>query len=146
MAVGDSQLHIQASPYYSPDKIFCFEEPECMLTYHVSLLLKKNSALETDINRMIRILFEAGILSKWKNNSPKVKQRMPTDQPLQMTMENLLMPLIFILGIGLPLALLIFLGELIVSRKMKQPSISPVWFLLNQMFDPDRKYLNIESL
>lgn len=49
IVIGDSQLHIQASPYYSPDKILYFDEPESMLTYHVSLLLKKKSALETDI-------------------------------------------------------------------------------------------------
>lgn len=146
MAIGGTRLHILTSSHYSPDDIFCFDESESLLTYQVALLLKNGSDFEIDINRIIRHSFEAGLFSKWERVSLKVKHRAEDDQPLQMTMENLLMPMIFVLGIGLPVACLAFLGELIIFRKVKQKKSSQIWHLLHRMCDAERKFLYIQPL
>lgn len=146
MAIGGTRLHILASSHYSPDDIFCFDESESLLTYQVALLLKNGSNFEIDINRIIRNSFEAGLFSKWESANLKVKHRTGDDQPLQMTMENLLMPLIFVLGIGLPAACLVFLSELVIFRKVKQRNSSQIWHLLHQMCDAERKFFYIQPL
>lgn len=140
VAVGDSRLHILASPQFSPLEIYCFDERESLITYQVSLLLKKNSVHESNINRIIRNSIESGLFIKWNKDTLQINPGIVDTPPLQMTLENMLTPIIFILGIGIPVSMTVFFLEHLVFRKMKQKSKSRIWILLHQMCNPDRLY------
>lgn len=140
IALGDSRMHIQASKNYSPDQIYCFDRRKSLLTYQVSLLLRKGSKLEGKINQIIRRSSESGLFTKWNRDTLQMNHGIEDIPPLQMTLENMLMPVIFILGIGLPLSVFLFLMEHLVSRKMKKQSKSFIWILLDQLCNPDRLY------
>lgn len=143
-AVGDSFSHISTSSHYSPEEIYCFDERESLITYQVSIFLEKSSEIVRKINGIIRNSFESGLFSKWKRDTLKFKQSIEETPPIQMTLENLLMPVIFILGIGIPISVAVFLLEHLVSRKMKQKIKSGIWFFLDNICNPDRLYFRFE--
>lgn len=145
MAVGDSSLHLLSAPSYSSSDIYCFEDSESILTYHVSLLLKNGSKLEAKINRIIRNLFETGMFTKWNTFDQREQHIIDSNEPpVRMTVTNLLMGLICVLGIGIPLALIIFIMELVSFAKTKQNEKSRIWFNMHQICNPDRQYLTLE--
>lgn len=145
MAVGGSKLQILNSQAYSPSKHYCFGDSESILTYHVSLLLKKNTKMEMRINKIIRRTFEAGLFVKWGRDY-KYKHEEELLVPTgQMTMSNALTAVVFGLGVGLPIALLVFLFELIVAFKIKQPNPSKFWLYGHMMCSPDRIFFKLKT-
>lgn len=144
MAVGGSKLQILNSPAYSPSKHYCFRDSESILTYHISLLLKKNTKLEVRINRIIRHAFEAGLFAQWG----KIYKYKHEDELLvptgHMTLSNALTAIILALGIGVPLGLLAFFTEIIVAYKLKQPNSSKFWLYCHMMCKPERIFFKLK--
>lgn len=145
MAVGDSRLHLLSSSAYSPSSIYCFDDSESFSTFQVALLFKKGSRFEAQINRIIRNLFEFGIFNKWSQSYLHKKQIDSDEIPPQMTVQNLLMPIIFVLGIFIPLAIIIFVLELITFAKIK-PNRRPsrAWTFLHRILKSERFYFKMK--
>lgn len=145
MAVGGSKLRILNSQAYSPSKHFCFEDSEAILTYQVSLLLKKNSKREMQINRIIRYAFEAGLFVKWgKDYRNKYEEELLVPKG-HMTMSNALSAVVFGLGVGLPLAILAFFLEILTPVQVKKPNRSKLWLYLHKILSPERLFFKFNS-
>ena len=144
MAVGASKLQILNSQAYSPSKHYCFKDSEAILTYQVSLLLKKNSKREMQINGIIQRAFEAGLFVKWGKDyktKPEEVLLVPTGH---MTLSNALTAVIFALGVGVPVSILVFVLEIITSAKVKQPSPTKFWLLADMLLKPERRYFKLD--
>lgn len=140
MAVGGPKLQILNSQAYLPSKHYCFDDSEAILTYQVSLLLKKNAKMEMQINRIIRHAFEAGLFVKWGKDyktKPEEELIVPTGH---MTLSNALTAVVFALGVGVPIACLVFLMEILTSVKIKQPNPSKCWLNCHMLLSPERQF------
>lgn len=145
MAVGASKLQILNSPSFSPSKHYCFGDSESILTYHVSLLLKKNTSMEIRINQIIQHAFEAGLLVKWgQNYKYEYEDEFFLVPKGQMTISNALTAVVFGLGVGLPLAFLAFFAEIIVGYKMKRPNPSQFWRYCHKVCSPERIFFKLK--
>lgn len=142
LAVGGSRQHILNCHEYTPSKIYCFKYKENISNYQPSLLIRKNSRSKADINRIIRRLFEAGILDKWKRDCQREKNEIFPIIPLEMQLEHLYLGLIFVLGIGSCLSIITFIAELITSAKINQEHSHRFWSYLEQFLSAQRYYFN----
>lgn len=143
MAVGGSKLQILNSQAYSPSKHYCFDDSEAILTYQVSLLLKKNSKMEMQINRIIRYAFEAGLFVKWGENYKNKYEEELLVPAGHMTMANALTAVVLALGVGVPLSFVVFFLEIITSAMVKRSNPSKYWLTLHKFLCPKRLYFKL---
>lgn len=144
MAVGDSRFHLLSSSAYSPSSIHCFDDSESISTYQVALFHKKDSQIEAMINRIIRNLFEFGIFNKWSQTYLRKKHIDSDEIPPQMTVQHLLLPIIFLMGTLIPLATIVFVLELVTFAKIKQRRPSRAWSFSHRMLTAERFYFQMK--
>lgn len=85
---------------------------ECLYEYYSIMLLQKNSPLTPKVNRIIRALFESGIICKWRRQyAYDIPQPEPEVKKLAL---NRMIGAFIILGAGLGIAVVAFLAECII--------------------------------
>lgn len=71
LAVAVSREHSENSPLMSKMNMFCFTRSNNIYNYLISVLARRDHHLLTRINRNIRAVLEAGLLSKWQLDSQR---------------------------------------------------------------------------
>lgn len=140
LAVGGSRKYILNSPSYSPQKIFCFDSDESIASYLMVLSMRKDFALKSKVDEIIRNAFEGGLFVKWdRETRRKTEPIRPYEPKLELTLKECAF-VCFICLFGYILSNLTFICEIIIYRKIKKNGQSPVWKYLEQFFDGNRNY------
>lgn len=141
LAVGGSRDYILNSPSYSPLKIFCFDSDESIASYPMVLSMRKDFALKSKVDEIIRNSFEGGLFVKWERDTRrKTEPLRPYEPQLELTLKECAF-ICFMGSVGFIVSILTFICEIIIYRKLKQNGRSPVWKYLRQFFDGNRHYL-----
>lgn len=94
-----------------------------------------------DVNELIRRIFEAGLVTKWHHDIRRVYEKpTPSIGSPYVRFEQLSGAFVFLLLSGWSLAILTFMGELIVQWRVRDPKAARVWTYLAQFFDGKRHY------
>lgn len=73
MAVGVSRQYASSHPQFSSDEIYCLGDREHIEGFQVTMLVRRDLELMSLINKEIRRFSEAGLISKWAQDSRKRK-------------------------------------------------------------------------
>lgn len=145
MAVGGSRQHIFNSRVYSPKHIFCFEQNNNIASYPVALMIRNNYVLKLRIDKLAQFAFDGGLVLKWYRDyyyqNRIEKRNVFSDFEVPITLDNMSFNFVLVFCIGVVLSTLSFLAEIIIFRKMQQPSQSWVWKYCAQFFDGERHHL-----
>lgn len=142
MAFGGSRQRILNSRSHSSSKIFCFNQDENIASYQSTLIMRKDFALRQRIDDIIRNAFESGLFVKWGRDSQRKKQRIDSFEPeYALTLEQYAVFLVVIYSIGCILAILSFMSEITIQRKLKKHYRSQIWMYFERFFDGNRYYL-----
>lgn len=71
LAVAVSREHSENSPLMKKTNMFCFTRSNNVYNFLVSILARKDHHILTRMNRNIRGILEAGLLSKWQADSQR---------------------------------------------------------------------------
>lgn len=140
LAFAGSRKHIQNILSFSSSKIYCFDKEESIGSYQISLFMRSDLKLKKKIEGIIQRSLEGGLFVKWqRDNKRHRKYEISYIQPTQMKFEHISMALI-IGCIGISIATLTFICELVVHRKNQQYPKSKFWIRINQHLCSYRNY------
>lgn len=137
LAIAVSRTH--AATILSKQKLFCFERPQHIYSYSISLLVR-NHQLLARINALIERILEAGLLQKWAKecNVPhKYEHEMTEIIPLKI---NHVAGGLFIYAILVIFSVLAFFFELFVYKKSNSPQATRFWKLTSKFIDGKRYF------
>lgn len=141
LAVGGSRQNILNSPSYSPSKIYCFDRLENIRSYSIALYMQKRFYLKEKVNDIITELFKGGLLEKWdKQSQMRRKYEVAYTIPLRLPVTHIMVPIVFVLGVGSFMSISTFIVEIYVFWKIEH-SKHKIWIYLEQFFDGQRHYL-----
>jgi hypothetical protein len=120
-AVAISRSHALNNPLNLKDgkDFVCFSDEHNVVIYSVVMLFRKYLYLVPIINEKIRVISEAGLLTKWERDSLKRASKVVTTSSnsphgsaqIKLSIEHV-QGAFMIVGIGLGLALVVFIIEL----------------------------------
>lgn len=142
LAVAVSRLHALNTPAISQKKIYCFTRARNIYSYSVAMPIKLDFQLLPQINYIIRQLLEFGLIERWN----KLSQAIATNNEIKRSFKAAkesgggsslviltvahIMGAIMIMCFGHFVAMLAFILEVIVHRKVKNGSRSKIWLML----------------
>lgn len=141
MAIGGSRQQIFNVEAFSSSKIYCFDRTENIATYQVSLMIKKNTFIESTINKLARELTESGLFVKWNRDNSKKSRILEESEIEGISLKHFGSPLLLIYCVGLLTAFISFLWETITFSMMRKSNKVRIWKYLNAYFDGRRHVL-----
>lgn len=143
-AVAASREHVRYNPRIQRENIYCFPVLENIYSYLVSMVSVKSFHLLDKFNRNIRLITEAGLISKWKSeldhtmNLKEELKKITNLGPKPLTFAELYG--IFIMTIILLfLASLTFLFELLVFNMARRKNASRFWKYFDQKLQQNKQ-------
>lgn len=126
LAVAVSREHSENSPLMKKTNMFCFTRTNNIYNFLVSILARRDHHILSRINRNIRGILEAGLLSKWQGDSQRESDLQSTGPgeededsgQIVLKVEHV-QGAFFVTGIGLVVSFVVFLLE-ILSYKLLQ--------------------------
>ncbi|XP_058837724.1 uncharacterized protein LOC131693691 [Topomyia yanbarensis] len=128
LAVAISRAHSHNSKSIGEAEIFCFDRTNNIQTYSVGMMVKKDFHLLPKINDLIRRISESGLLGKWQVESDKIRIDEDLDGSdgeggggedgdgqIVLKLDHIEGAFI-LLGVGLGLSAVAFVGELIYFK------------------------------
>lgn len=144
MAVGGSRQHILNSPVYSSEHIFCFNQNNNVAIHLLALMIRKDYILRSRFEELTQFAFDGGIVDKLSRDyyyrERIEKKTVFSDFEVPITLDNMAFNFLLLLFGGYFLSTLSFLAEIIIFRKMQQPSPFWIWKYFEQFFDGERHY------
>lgn len=147
LAVAVSRLHAQNTPALSQSEMFCFSRSKNIYSYSIAMPIKLDYHLLPIINYNIRQLFEFGLIERWN----KLSQAIAANEEIKKSLENAasgkdsrlvvltvahIMGAILVMIFGHLIALIAFLTEVFVDRKVQQKGCSKIWLALHWFLRP----------
>lgn len=147
LAVAVSRLHAENTPSISRSRMFCFPPSKNIYTYSVAMPIRLDYHIMPVINYNIRQLFEFGLVERWNKLSQSVAASLEMKQILGQAQDGHddrlvvltvahIMGAILILSFGNFVALIAFLCELCVDRKIRQRNCAKFWIRLHWFLRP----------
>lgn len=128
VAIGGFRKHIENSISNSSTKIHCFDKMQSIGTYQVSFFMQNGFELKTEIEVVVRRLFEGGFFVKWnEDNKRRRNYEIPYVPSVRMTIEHVCFTFAWTIGFGLTTSTLTLICELFVHRKMQQKGKLKFW-------------------
>lgn len=148
LAVAVSRLHVKNNPVISRTELFCFSRQNNVYSYSVAMPLKNYYELVDRIDLVISSLMEFGLIAKWvkSDDAPSTRTLIARAQAkhyqteygnVVLTIEHIVGALI-IMAFGYILAIIAFLIEQIVHRKVRDGTNSKLYVYLHKVFGPKR--------
>lgn len=146
LAVAVSRLHAENSPVVNKDDIFCFLRENNIYSFSVAMPMRLDFQLMPSINRIIRQLFEFGLVERWD----KLSQAIATsaiairlalsgggdESTLVVLTVGHIMGSLLILMVGHVFATCAFCLEIIVDYMARRPNATAIWIRLNDLLVP----------
>lgn len=92
---------------------------ECILNFHVVMILKENTVLVESVNRYILQLLESGIVNHWNKNfrmNDQILEKQNSELYVQKFMRQKFKDIFIFYGCGIVLSILVFFIELICPK------------------------------
>lgn len=156
LAVALSRLHAENNPMISRSELFCFSRENNVYTYSVAMPLRLDYELIESVDAIISNLMEFGLIGKWielseepttraKVADTKKKQKDnevnrgndSADGTVVLTMDHIIGALL-IMAFGYVLAIIAFLVEQIVHRRVERGTQSKFFIYLHRFLRPNR--------
>lgn len=131
------------NPVVPKTDIFCFAKSDNIYTFSVAMMTKKYFHLLPQMNSIIRRVSEFGLLEKWaKDNSAatfKLIQNSASgdddgDGLVVLTVGHITGALMIML-LGHAVAVCVFVGEIIVAKKISSSRRRSCWSFWDKVFD-----------
>lgn len=141
LAVATLRQHAINTPVIPSEKLYCFDKTENIISLTISMWVRKDFPLLTQINKIIRHSFEAGLIQKWESETKMYVNKFEKNEAhtVILTTEHTASAMM-VLGIGFSLALLSIYAEPIAHRKAREQNCSQFWIFADRFFDGDRHY------
>lgn len=142
-AISASRNNILNSAAYSSLNFHCFDRSQSIRIYLIALEMRKEFGMRAKIDKIIRNLFESGILLKWYDeNLRKRNYETAYIAPDHFTMEHYQIAFTFILGFGWTMSVATFSMEIITFKKLGQKRNHKIWIYFEYFVDGQRHYMN----
>lgn len=134
VAVATSHLHVYSVVQTS--KIFCFDYPENLFSYLLTIQIRKDLPLIMSINSEIDKIVEAGFVSKWINNY-KMKKSIDESSLESFSLRELfglfIIPVLLLL-----MSIVLAVVEQIIYKNANTPNTHWFWKLASDIIDGKR--------
>lgn len=150
LAVGVSRAHVTQTSLYVNHQIFCFDRSQNIMNYTISLAIRNDYELISNINKLIRRVLEGGLTSKWhrentKNILPEVEE---TFRYETIRVEHFLTLMYYVTIPSFFLSTAIFTFERLVVSKIRRAKTAKnrkFWMKLSKIVDGRRHVFNLKS-
>lgn len=117
--------------------IKCFDKSQTFATFPISILVKNDSELITELNKIIRYAFEAGLVNLWRNRL--VEDKMVKDLSIHPIQFAHITFLIYMMIFSLILCIIFFVIEVIVYKQFISTN-NKFWTFCDKFIDGKRHY------
>lgn len=120
LAVGVSRRHAMCSSLFTNHDFFCFDRGQNIANYTISLAIRNDIELISNINKVIRRVLEGGLVVKWQR---EIRINAPLDgwhQAYIFNMGHISIVFFMLYFPGILLSTATLLLEIFVARKMNQ--------------------------
>lgn len=145
LAVATSREHAMNNPVLPKTNVFCFPKTDNIYSFSVAMLTKKYFHLLPKMNSIIRRVSEFGLLQKWaQDNSAATLKLMQNQQKSESEDDNdglvvltvgHITGALIIMFLGHIVAVCVFIGELIVAKKISSSVHNCFWSFWDKTFD-----------
>lgn len=148
LAVASSRLHVKHNPVTTRRGLFCFSRENNVYAYSVAMTLKLDFELLESIDTIIANLFEFGLINMWIkwDTSPTMKTLFAAARTkdngnengnVVLTIEHIIGAILIML-FGYIFAIIVFIVERVVHRKVQGGTDSKFILCLHKFLNPGR--------
>lgn len=113
--------------------IKCFDRTQTFASLPIALFVnKKNLAIVSSSNRIIRHAFEGGLIKLWRSRFVRKKYKNINLFEIDTIQMHHLTFLYVLMLAMISLSILLFLGEIIIFRKAKSPNANAFWLFMHK--------------
>lgn len=125
LAVAVAREHSENSPLMNKRNMFCFTRSNNIYNFLVSILARRDHHILSRVNRNIRGILEAGLLSKWQADSQRENEMKGSavdedgDGQIVLKIEHV-QGAFYVTAIGLVVSFLVFLLEILFYKLLQK--------------------------
>lgn len=122
----------------SRNNAYCFDHPNIIYEYSLSMLTRKDFPLINELNQFIQGAVEGGLITRWLKRYRSREKEIPPEYT-DINWENFSIYVVFYLGLTF-FAFVMLIIEKIVYRKVREPNSKPFWRYIEMAIDPYRYF------
>lgn len=132
-AVAVSRKRVEKSQFFLSNEIHCFGKTENVQNYSISLNVRKDFEHKAEVNEIIRLALEAGLIQKWAADEDLVKPYDELNDSNPNTKPQLSDAIIF--AIVLVFVALVIAAEIVVNNRVEALNNHNLSIFIHQLFN-----------
>lgn len=148
LVVGVSRSHAMSSSPFRKHEIFCFDRSQNIANYTISLAIRNDNELISNINKVIRGVMEGGLDVKWQRENRISTPPDVWDKVYIFSMGHFSVLFLNLYFPGIFLSTATLFLEIFVAKKMNQVQTGrerKFWMILGNFFDGKRHFFNFKQ-
>lgn len=137
-AVAVARTHIERSNLFMSNKIYCFGKSRNIQNYSISLNVRKDFEYMNELNEIIKLALEAGLIRKWENDGQPIKQHENMDEIVEKSIPKLSNAILF--AIGFFVLILIVLAEIVISKRLETLNRQNLYMFMHKSLSAQRQF------